>query len=80
MGPKQILQLCVSGPGSIGNEGILHIPQSSRASPSDGLVLYTGDSLEGGVGIFSSPCQLGWKNQYVKKLPMSKFGQRMIIL
>ena len=33
------------------NEGVLHIPQSfkTRASPSDGLVSYTGHSLGGGL-------------------------------
>ena len=37
-----------SGPGSNNNEGVLHIPQSSRtgASISDNLVLYLGFSLE----------------------------------
>ena len=36
-----------SGPGSNGNEGVLLIPQSSKAgaSPSDGLVSYLGPSL-----------------------------------
>ena len=37
-----------SGSGGIGNEGVLHIPQSSRitwASPSDYLVLYPRHSL-----------------------------------
>ena len=36
-----------SGPGSDGNEGVLHIPQSSNitgASPSDFLVSYRGHS------------------------------------
>ena len=39
-----------SGPGSDGNEGVLHIPQSSSiagTSPSDGLVPYPGHSLGG---------------------------------
>ena len=38
-----------SGPESDGNEGVLHIPQSScitGASPSDCLVSYLGHSLE----------------------------------
>ena len=37
-----------SGPGSNGNEEVLHIPQSSKtgASPSEGLILYPGYSLE----------------------------------
>ena len=38
-----------SGPGSYGNEVVLHIPQSSSiigASPSDYLVSYPGHSLE----------------------------------
>ena len=36
-----------SGSGSIGNEGVLHIPQSSKigASPSDGFVSYPGHWL-----------------------------------
>ena len=39
------------GPGSNNNEGVLHNSRSSRtrASPSDGLVLYSGNSLEGGL-------------------------------
>ena len=38
-----------SGTGSSGNDGVLHIPQSSKsgASPSDGLMLYPGHWLEG---------------------------------
>ena len=39
-----------SGPGSDGNEGVLHIPQNfnlNRTSPSDCLVSYPGHSLEG---------------------------------
>ena len=39
-----------SGPGSNGNEGVLHIPQSPNitgTSPSDCLVLYPGHSLVG---------------------------------
>ena len=39
-----------SGPGSDGNEGVLHIPQSSSTagtSPSDCLVSYPGHSLGG---------------------------------
>ena len=41
-----------SGPGSNGNEGVLHIPQSSSITgtpPSDHLVSYPGHSLGGGV-------------------------------
>ena len=57
--------------GVIGNEGVLHILQSSRtgASPSNGSVSYTGHSLEGrerilllckgAVDIFYSPSQQG---------------------
>ena len=43
--------LCLSEPGSNGNEEVLHIPQSSRAgaSPSDGLVSYPGHLLGGGL-------------------------------
>ena len=55
-----------SGPGSDGNEGVLHIPQSSSiagTSPSDSLVSYAGHSLVGrvlpywreAVGVFYSP-------------------------
>ena len=39
------------GPGSNGNEGVLHIPQSSSiagTSPSDCFVSYPGHSLRGG--------------------------------
>ena len=45
-----------SGPGSNGNEGVLHIPQSSSitgTSPSDCLVLYPGHSLEGDLTLLS---------------------------
>ena len=41
-----------SGPGSDGNEGVLHIPQSSNiagTSPSDCLVSLSGHSLGGGL-------------------------------
>ena len=41
-----------SGPGSDGNEGVLHIPQSSSitgTSPLDCLVSYPGHSLRGGL-------------------------------
>ena len=41
-----------SGPGSDGNEGLLHIPQSSSitgTSPADCLVSYRGHSLGGGI-------------------------------
>ena len=42
-----LLIYLVSGPGSNGNEGILHIPQCSRTrvSPSDGLLSYARHSL-----------------------------------
>ena len=42
----------LSGPGSDGNEGVVHIPQSSSitgTSPSDYLVSYPGHSLRWGV-------------------------------
>ena len=42
----------LSGPGSDGNEGVLHIPQASRiigTSPSDCFVSYPGHSLVGGA-------------------------------
>ena len=45
-----------SGPGSNGNEGVLHIPQTSSitgTSPSDCLVSYPGHSL-GGWGSYPS--------------------------
>ena len=59
-----------SGPESIVNEGVLHIPQSSsftQASPSDcfmsdpghslvWVLLLSGDS----VGVFYVPCRLDW--------------------
>ena len=41
-----------SEPGSFGNDGVLHITQSSsnaEASPSNYFVLYPGHSLGGGV-------------------------------
>ena len=42
-----------SGPGSDGNEGVLHIPQSTAGtSPSDCLVSYLGHSC--GVGSYPS--------------------------
>ena len=58
-----------SGPGRIGNEEVLRIPQSSSitgTSPSDCLVWYRGHSWEGvlslcreAIGVFYSPSQLG---------------------
>ena len=60
-----------NAPGSDGNEGLLHISQSSSitgTSPSDCLMSYLGHSLVGGgilplcreaVGAFYSPSQLG---------------------
>ena len=58
-----------SGSGIDGNEGVLHIPQSSSitgTSPSDCLVSYPGHTLgvvlpqcRGAVGVFYSPSQLG---------------------
>ena len=58
-----------NGPGSHGNEGILHIPQSSsitEASPLNCLVSYPGHSLGGvltlcrdAVSVFCSPSWLG---------------------
>ena len=49
-----ITRLGQSGPGSNGNEGVLHIPQSSRteAFPSDGSVSHPGHLL-GRVGLTS---------------------------
>ena len=57
-----------SGPGSHGNEGVLPIPQSSRAGalPSDGLMSYPGHSLggscpsAGAVSVFYIPRRLDW--------------------
>ena len=62
-----------SGPGSDGNEGLFHIPQTSGitgASLADCLVSYSGYSgeLGGGalafcrdaIGVFYSPSRLGW--------------------
>ena len=55
----------VSRPGSKSNEKVLHIPQRTGASPSDGLVPYLGHSFEGIFtplqrynGIFYCPSQL----------------------
>ena len=58
-----------SGPGSNGNEGVLHIPQSpsiTGTSPSDCLVSYPGHSFwrvlplcRGAVSVFYNPSQLG---------------------
>ena len=58
-----------SGPGSDGNEGVLHIPQSSTitgTSPSDCLVSYPGHLLVGvlplcreAVGVFYCSSRLG---------------------
>ena len=57
-----------SGPWSNGDEGVLHIPQISKAgaSPSDCLMLYPGHTLEGflplcrdAVSVFYSPSRLG---------------------
>ena len=61
-----------SGPGSNGNEGVLHIHKSysiTGASPSNCLMSYTGHSLVEGVlplcrdavSVFSSPSQLGYQ-------------------
>ena len=52
----------LSGPGSNGNERVLHIPQSSRtgASPSDaGHSLGVESYLSDTVGVFYSPSWLG---------------------
>ena len=46
-----------SGPGSDGNEGVLHLPQSysiTETSPLDCLVSYLGHLLGGGVGSYPS--------------------------
>ena len=62
-----------SGPGYDGNEGVLHIPESSSitgASLSDCLVSYLGHLFgevlplyRDGIGVFYSPKWLGWKNK-----------------
>ena len=46
-----VTSLGQSGPGNNSNQGVLHIPQSSRtgASPSDCLASYPGHSLGGGL-------------------------------
>ena len=59
-----------SGPESNDNEGVLHIPQSSEAGvlPSNGLISCLGTLVVEGdlllcrdaVGVFYSPCHLGW--------------------
>ena len=49
--------LGLSGPGSNGNEGVLHIPQSSHitgTSPSDCLMSYPGHFFCGGGGSYPS--------------------------
>ena len=45
-----------NGPGSNGNEGVLHIHQIAKAGtlPSDGLMSYTGHSLGVGVALLQS--------------------------
>ena len=55
-----------NGPGSGDIEGVLHIPQSFRVSPSDCLVPYPRHSLgevlalcRDAVGVFYSPSWLG---------------------
>ena len=79
-----------SGPVSDGNEGVLHIPQSSSisgASPSDSLVSYLGHSLEGvlplckdAVWIFYNPSRLGFKTDISRYLlPNSTTGSNSII-
>ena len=59
---------CQSGPGSNGNEGVLHIPQSpsiTGTSPSDCLMSYQDTHwgvlplCRGAVGVFYSPSRLG---------------------
>ena len=47
MEPEQILTLwCLSGPGSNGNEGLLHTPKGFKigASPSDAINCHTQDT------------------------------------
>ena len=70
-----------SGPGTNGNEGVLHIPQSSsitEASPSDSLMLYQ-DTHWGilplcrdAVSIFCSPSQLGYRTLIGGILPLCR--------
>ena len=73
-----------SGPGSDGNKGVLHIPQSSSItgiSPSDCLMLYPGHLLGGGVlplcrdvvSVFYSPSQLG--NVHLRHLAITSNHQ-----
>ena len=58
----------------IGNEWVLHIPQSCRNqdSQSDGLVLYPGHLLALGyywdvIGVFDCPSRLSWKRKSMKR-------------
>ena len=48
-----------SGPGSNGNEGVLHIPQISKAGvlPSDGLMSYPIHSLQAGLTLLQRSSQ-----------------------
>ena len=64
-----------SGPVSNGNEGVLHIPQSSSStgtSSSDCLVSYLRHSFGGvplsgdAVGVFYHPSQLGRKGYWMR--------------
>ena len=76
MGPIDMASSDATTPGqsghcSNGNEGIFHIPQSSKAGalPSDGLMSFPGHLLEGScryaVGVFYSPKQLGYANRSI---------------
>ena len=60
-----------SGPGSDGNEGVLHIPQITGASPSDCLVPYPGHSLEDATSvIYCSPayCMYVLKKKVIPRM------------
>ena len=73
-----------SGPGRNGNEGVLHIPQSSSitgTSPSDCLVSYPGHLLgevlplcREAVDIFYSPSQLLDQNNFFLLSDVIKCG------
>ena len=75
-----------SGPGSNGDEGVLHIPKKfsiTETSPSDSLVSYAGHLLVGvvlplcseAVGVFYSPSRL---DNRIARVHCRFYGIRMI--
>ena len=74
----------LSGPGSDGNEGVLHIPQSSSitgTSPSDCFMSYPGQSLRGVLplcrntfSVFYSASRLGWSIEEDRKVHLTQGG------